>query len=155
LILPQDLMALDAAELPSRARQEAGIALPSRAIQEAGKAAALLAQATHPVLLAGGGAVWADACFEVKRLADRLHCPVLTSLNGKGILDERSPLALGHARTWASKLALAQADVMLAVGCRFTEVMTGFRRLHVPKQLIQIDIDAGQIGMNHPVAIGI
>ena len=118
-------------------------------------AAALLGHAKHPVLLAGGGAVWADTSTEVRQLAQRLNCPVLTSLNGKGILDEREPHALGHARTPASKAALAQADVMLAIGCRFTEVMTGFRKLRVPTQLIQIDIDASQIGMNHPVAIGI
>ncbi len=44
---------------------------------------------------------------------------------------------------------------MLAVGCRFTEVMTDWRRMPVPKTLIQIDLDPEQIGMNHPVTVGI
>ncbi len=44
---------------------------------------------------------------------------------------------------------------MLAVGCRFTEVMTGFRKMQVPDRLVQIDIDAGQIGMNYPASVGI
>ena len=50
---------------------------------------------------------------------------------------------------------LPHADVMLAVGCRFTEVMTDWRRMTVPETLIQIDLDPEQIGMNHPVAVGI
>ena len=44
---------------------------------------------------------------------------------------------------------------MLAVGCRFTEVMTAWRTLPVPRELVQIDLDPDQIGMNHPVAVGI
>jgi thiamine pyrophosphate-dependent acetolactate synthase large subunit-like protein len=155
LILPQDLMALAvsfsrlplASEAPARQRQAAK--------QEIANSAALLAQAKHPVVLAGGGAVWASAGADLRRLAERLNCPVVTSLNGKGILDEREALALGHARTPKGRAALSHADVMLAIGCRFTEVMTGFRKLQVPKRLIQIDIDAAQIGMNHPVEIGI
>ena len=50
---------------------------------------------------------------------------------------------------------LPHADVMLAVGCRFTEVMTDWRRMPVPPTLIQIDLDADQIGMNYPAAVGI
>ena len=44
---------------------------------------------------------------------------------------------------------------MLAVGCRFTEVLTDWRRMPVPRQLVQIDLEAGQIGMNYPVTVGI
>ncbi|MSQ94849.1 MAG: thiamine pyrophosphate-binding protein [Gemmataceae bacterium] len=119
------------------------------------KAAALLAQAKKPILLAGGGAVWANAGPELRQLAERLNCPVITSLNAKGILDERDPLSLGHARSAKGKAATTHADAMLAVGCRFTEVMTGFRKLPVPARLIQIDINPGEIGMNHPAEIGI
>src|SRR5438132_5178262 len=45
---------------------------------------------------------------EVRRLTERLDCPVLTSLNGKGILDERDPRALGHARSMRGRVAQAQ-----------------------------------------------
>jgi len=119
------------------------------------EAAALLADAEHPILLAGGGAVWANAGPEIRELARRLNCPVITSQQGKGILDERDPLALGHARSARGRAAQPHADVMLAVGCRFTEVMTGFRKMQVPKHLIQIDINPGEIGMNYPAEIGI
>jgi acetolactate synthase-1/2/3 large subunit len=140
--------------------EAAGGDMPAPAVCVAAKqgiadAAALLAGAKYPVLLAGGGAVWGDAGAEVRQLAERLQCPVLTSLNGKGILDERHPLSLGHARSPRARVALEHADAMLAIGCRFTEVMTGFRKLQVPARLIQIDVNAGEIGMNYPVEIGI
>ena len=71
------------------------------------------------------------------------------------MIDERDPLSLGHARSARAKAALPHADAMLAVGCRFTEVMTDWRRMRVPPSLVQIDLDPDQIGMNYPVAVGI
>ena len=62
----------------------------------------------------------------------RLGAPVITTLNGKGLIDERDPLSLGHARSVRAKAVLPHADAMLAVGCRFTEVMTDWRRMPVP-----------------------
>src|SRR5262249_22789756 len=100
-------------------------------------------------------AVWANAGPEIRRLAGRLNCPVITTQQGKGILDERDPLSLGHARSARGRVAQEHADAMLAVGCRFTEVMTGFRNMHVPAQLVQIDISPNEIGMNYPAAVGI
>jgi acetolactate synthase-1/2/3 large subunit len=153
LMMPLDLMRQPAdAAMPQRAPHVSGRSLPSTDIAHA---AAVLAKAQRPILLAGGGAVWANAGAELRLLAQRLHCPLVTTLNGKGILDERDPLSLGHARSARAKIVWPHADVMLAVGCRFTEVMTGFRTLPVPASLIQIDIDADQIGMNHPVQVGI
>jgi acetolactate synthase-1/2/3 large subunit len=119
------------------------------------RAAELLLRCRRPILLAGGGAVTARAGAELEELARRLDAPVITTLNGKGILDERHPLSLGHARSARARVALAEADGMLAIGCRFTEVMTGFRNMKVPKRLIQIDVDRKQIGINHPIEIGI
>jgi thiamine pyrophosphate-dependent acetolactate synthase large subunit-like protein len=157
LILPQDLMSMPVS-LQSLNPLPPGPGLPICQRSSAGsitQTAVLLAQAKHPVLLAGGGAVWANASAELRQLAARLNCPVLTSLNAKGILDERDPLSLGHARSARGKVAQQHADVMLAIGCRFTEVMTGFRKLQVPKRLVQIDVNAAEIGMNYPVGIGI
>ena len=158
LLLPQDLMAAPAppsppAPLPLSTGGEGGNATVDEAMIQ--RAAEMLLAADKPIILAGGGAVWADAAAEIRELARRLDCPVITTQQGKGILDERDPHSLGHARSARGKVATPLADVMLAVGCRFTEVMTGFRRLRVPERLIQIDIDSGQIGMNHPVKLGI
>lgn len=153
LVLPQDLMAMPAGEVPEFRMESSW--MPELDLAAIARAVALLREARMPIILAGGGAVWADAGDEIRELAIRLDCSVMTTLNGKGIVDERSPIALGHARSARSRIALPLADVMLAVGCRFTEVFTGFRKLQVPKRLIQIDIDAGQLGMNYPAEISV
>ncbi len=142
--VPADRPGVSSAQSTSGARTEAIL-----------EAADLLAAAERPIILAGGGALWSGAGEELEALAAALGAPLITTLNAKGLLDERNPISLGHARSRRGRLALAHADVMLAVGCRFTEVLTDWRRLSVPKNLIQIDIDAEQIGMNYPVTAGI
>ena len=154
LFLPQDLMR---ASCPT----SSGIAafppppvptVPSDAIAEAAR---VLAAARRPIILAGGGALWSGAADSIESLARRLDAPVITTLNAKGLLDERHPISLGHARSTRARAALPHADVMLAVGCRFTEVLTDWRRMSVPARLIQVDLDPEQIGMNFPVVAGI
>lgn len=139
------------------ARTPAYTLLPAQGPVSVGVAATveLLGGAARPIILAGGGAVWSDAGAEVRALAKRLDCPVITTLNGKGLLDERDRFSLGHARSVRSKAALPHADAMIAFGCRFTEVMTEWGKMPVPAKLIQVDVDAGQIGMNYPAAVGI
>jgi acetolactate synthase-1/2/3 large subunit len=118
-------------------------------------AARILAEARRPIILAGGGALWSGAAGAIESLARRLGAPVVTTLNAKGLIDERSPISLGHARSARARVALPHADAMLAVGCRFTEVFTDWRRMAVPSRLVQIDLDPEQIGMNVPVVAGI
>lgn len=152
LILPQDLMAAPAgprAEMPDVSLHRA---VADTAEMEALKA--LLSTSVRPIILAGGGAVWSGAETEIAELARRLDCPIITTLNGKGIIDERDPQSLGHGRSTRSMAALPHADLMLAIGCRFTEVFTFFGKLPIPKTLIQIEIDPGQIGKNYHVAVG-
>jgi acetolactate synthase I/II/III large subunit len=153
LILPQDVMAAPTG-MPSTSgtSEERETVLPP---DEVRRACELLLAAKRPLILAGGGAVWSDASREVLKLAEKLNCPVVSTLNGKGIIDERSPFALGHARGVKAMSALPHADAMLAVGCRFTEVLTRFHTMPVPKQLVQIDIDPGQVGMNYPVSVAL
>jgi acetolactate synthase-1/2/3 large subunit len=154
LFLPQDLMrarCLVSADLLAAApRPEPSV--PAAAIA---RAAAMLASSERPIILAGGGSLWAGAGEEIKALAQRLDAPIVTTLNAKGLLDERDLLSLGHARSARARVVLPHADLMLAVGCRFTEVMTDWRRLPVPRTLIQIDLDPVQLGMNYPVALGV
>jgi acetolactate synthase-1/2/3 large subunit len=152
IILPQDLMGEPSPPIGPIAAPppDEQPALPTA---EVARAAELLARARRPIVLVGGGALGAGE--EVRALARRLRCPVVTTLNAKGLIDERDPLSLGHARSVRARLVQPCTDAMLAVGCRFTEVMTGFRKMQVPQPLVQIDIDAGQIGMNYPAAVGI
>jgi len=153
LFFPQDLLARETTGRPS----DSGDTFAHRPLDREGlqQAANLLRKAERPILLAGGGAVWSGAGAELKQLAERLDCPVITTLNGKGILDERDVHSLGHARSVRAREALPHADVMVAVGCRFTEVTTWFWKLRVPERLIQIDVDPSVIGVNYPVKVDI
>jgi acetolactate synthase-1/2/3 large subunit len=123
------------------------------------KAAELLAEAERPVILAGGGVITADASPELLQVAELLLAPVATSFMGKGAFPETHPLSLGsigmHGNPVANKL-LCEADVMLAVGTRFSDRATGnLNSFCAPTRKIHIDIDTAEIGKNIDVDIPI
>ncbi len=154
LFLPQDLMRQPCSANPD-AISFAPTPTPRVSETALEEAAGLLARARRPIILAGGGALWAGAIEELREVARLLDAPVITTLNGKGIIDERDPQSLGHARSIRARAALPHADAMLAIGCRFTEVLTDWRRMPVPQVLVQIDLDPDQVGMNYPATLGI
>jgi acetolactate synthase-1/2/3 large subunit len=154
IFLPQDLMRERCAAAVDVLRF-APLPKPRMHGKVIAEAIKVLTDARRLIILAGGGALWAGAGEEVRQLAGKLGCPIVTTLNAKGLIDERDPYSLGHARSVRARAAIEHADAMLAVGCRFTEVFSDWRRMHVPAQLVQIDIDPVQIGMNYPVAVGI
>jgi len=88
------------------------------------QAAALLASARRPVLYAGQGVHYARAWPQLRRLAEKLGMPVVTSLDGKSCFPETHPLSCGSggvAMPRAVTHFLAAADVILGMGCSFTE----------------------------------
>ena len=121
------------------------------------QAALLLARAKKPLIWAGGGAIIAEASTELLALAELLGAPVATTAEGKGIIPEDHPLALGTgyyghgAPAWAAP----RADLVVAIGTRLTSQMRGATRLRPPQQLIHIDIDATVIGKNYPADVAI
>ena len=123
------------------------------------KATELLAEAERPVILAGGGVITADASPELMQTAELLMSPVATTFMGKGAFPETHSLSLGsigmHGNPVANKL-LCEADVMLAVGTRFSDRATGkLDNFCAPTKKIQIDIDTAEIGKNIDVDIPI
>jgi acetolactate synthase-1/2/3 large subunit len=123
------------------------------------KAAELLAEAEKPVILAGGGVITANASTELLQVAELLLAPVATSFMGKGCFPEIHPLSLGsigmHGNPVANKL-LCEADVLLAVGTRFSDRSTGkLDKFCAPSKKIHIDIDTAEIGKNVNVDIPI
>lgn len=111
------------------------------------KAAALLASAERPVIVAGGGA--RSAAAEVRALAEALGAGVVTTVNGKGVLDESHRLSLGASlRLRAAKEWLRGADVVLAVGTELGESDTWQRSLELSGRVIRIDIDSRQVDRN-------
>lgn len=108
----------------------------------------VLTEAERPLLLVGGGAVWAGAGPEILRLAETLMAPVATTIMAKGVIPENHPLALGiigmHGKVGARK-AYLEADAILAIGTRFSDRTAGAQSgLSPSTKLIQIDIDPAE-----------
>jgi len=160
LDLPMDVQADDAVvTIPDIDRRGGWQARPRPDAQETERAARLLANAERPVIVAGGGAITADAAADLVAVAEYLGAPVVTTWMGKGAIPEDHPLngwSVGDtASTSGNKLA-ASADVVLSVGCRFTDWSASSYRKGVsfaipPSKLIQIDVDPHEIGKNYPV----
>ncbi|MFK4728950.1 thiamine pyrophosphate-binding protein [Agromyces mediolanus] len=119
-----------------------------------GAAAAVIAQASSPVIIAGGGSTRAAA--EVTALAERLGGPVLTTLNGKGVLDERHPLSLGsNLRIAAAREVAESADVLVVLGSKLGEAELWVPRLEPGGAVVRVDISAAQLHKNLEASIGI
>ena len=124
------------------------------------KAAEVLANAERPLILAGGGVVSSDASEELRRLAEFLGAPVVTTLLGKGAIPESHPFCLGmagmHGRLYANR-ALNECDALLAVGTRFSDRLTGWQldQFAPDATLIHVDLDAAEINKNIQVDIPI
>jgi len=123
------------------------------------KALQLLRGAERPVILVGGGVSISGAVEEVKALSERFGIPVAWSLMGKGCIPDNHPNAVGmigmHGRL-ASNTLINEADVILAVGCRFSDRSTGPMQEFAKRAgIIHIDIDASEIGKNIDVEVPI
>lgn len=127
-------------------------------IEDLRKAAKLLIEAERPVILVGGGVYWAEAWDEVLRLAEYMLSPVVTTLPGKNSIFSDHPLVMGpagmHGRAEADA-ALANADVVLAVGTRFSDRTVGRFDEMREKKVIHIDVDSSELGKNVPTEIAI
>jgi acetolactate synthase-1/2/3 large subunit len=122
-------------------------------------AAEALAAAERPVIYAGGGIISANATPELTALMEHTRIPIALTLMGKGAVDETNPLCLGmlgmHGSAFAN-WAINDADVILAVGVRFDDRVTGRLKDFAPRALfIHVDIDPAEIGKNKPAHIPI
>ncbi len=123
------------------------------------QAAALLAKARKPVIVAGGGANTSRAGAEIVALAEKLSIPVATSLNGKGTIPEDHQLSIGVAGTYSRACAnqlVCEADLVLFIGSRTGGHVTHFWKVPKPGiAAIQIDVEASEIGRNYPAEVGL
>lgn len=115
----------------------------------------MLLKANRPIIIAGGGTITSDASSELMELAGLLGVPVTTTIMGKGAFPENSPLSLGLLYERAAINACQRSDVVLALGCRFSERSTSFWKLRLPRTLIHVDVDPKELGKNYPVELGI
>ena len=123
------------------------------------KAAGILSSAKKPVIYVGGGAIISGAADEVGILAHKLNAPVTTTLMGLGVFPERDPLALkmlGMHGTWFANTAVVECDVLISVGARFDDRVTGRLEDFSPhSKKIHIDIDPSSLNKNVKVDLPI
>ncbi|MDE2042993.1 MAG: thiamine pyrophosphate-binding protein, partial [Alphaproteobacteria bacterium] len=165
LDIPADVLAAtahyDEAELD--ARRSDFIARSPTALPEAiAVAAKMMKAARRPLIIAGGGVIRAGGAEMLVRCAERLGAPVITTQMGTGAIPDDAPLCLGQGGLLggpSSRLALEEADVVLALGCRFSSwmAMDGPPIWAGPahQALIQVDIDPLMIGARRSLALGI
>jgi len=113
------------------------------------RAAELINNSNQPIFYAGGGTIISGAAKEIAELAEKAEIPVTTTLNGIGIFDENSYLSLGmlgmHGTTEAN-LAITNSDLIIALGARFDDRVTGkIDEFAVNADVIHIDIDPAEI----------
>jgi acetolactate synthase-1/2/3 large subunit len=120
-------------------------------------AAAEIAAAERPVILAGHGILHAGAEAELLAFAEKLHAPVAWTLLGIGAIDERHPLAYGFMGMHGWKhvnRAIQSADLLVAIGMRFDDRVTGNVRTYAPyARIVHVDIDPAEIGKNVAVEV--
>ena len=120
-------------------------------------AARAINNSQKPVLYVGGGVISANASDEVRALADKAHLPVTTTLLGLGTFDQRKPESLDmlgmHGSAYAN-YAVQECDLLMAVGARFDDRVTGKLKTFAPHaKIIHIDIDPSSISKNVRVDI--
>jgi acetolactate synthase-1/2/3 large subunit len=122
-------------------------------------AAREIAQAKRPLILAGHGVLIAEAWDELKALAEKAQIPVAWTLLGIGAIDEEHPLAYGYMGMHGWKhvnRAIQSADLLIAIGMRFDDRVTGSVKTYAPyARIIHADIDPAEIGKNVAVEVPI
>jgi acetolactate synthase-1/2/3 large subunit len=123
------------------------------------RAAEMILNAERPIFIIGGGVIHANASKELFTLIELVKAPVTTTLLGKGAFPENHPLALGmlgmHGRKIAN-YAVLNSDLIIAIGCRFSDRITGNLQSFAEKsKVIHIDIDPAEIGKNVKVDLPI
>jgi acetolactate synthase I/II/III large subunit len=158
--LPKDVTAAltafswpESVDLPSyRSAQEGDPRLVRQAVE-------MMLAAERPLLYVGGGVVNADAAGELVRLAEALNLPTTPTLMGLGGFPSAHPNCLGmlgmHG-TYAANMGISSADLLIAIGVRFDDRVTGRLKDFAPHaRVIHVDVDASSINKNRVVEIGI
>jgi acetolactate synthase-1/2/3 large subunit len=118
-----------------------------------------VAEAERPLLMVGHGVILANAYAEVTAFAEKTGIPVITTLLGISGFPEQHPLHLGmpgmHGEVHVNR-AIQQADLIIGIGLRFDDRVTGNTAGFAPRaKIIHIDLDASEIGKNVPVAVAL
>ena len=119
----------------------------------------LIENAEQPLLYVGGGVISSGAHETLAAIANRYQIPVTTTLMGKGAFDERDPLSVGmlgmHGTAYAN-FAVTECDLLIAIGARFDDRVTGKLDTFAPKaKVIHFEIDPAEINKNRVVEVSV
>lgn len=116
-----------------------------------------LKSSSKRVIIAGGGVITAQAHQELQALAQKLDAPVLTTVDGRGVIPEDHELCMGnYYNSVGIYNAIQDADVTIAIGTKFAVAVDGqFQAQTPPGDLIHIDIDGNMVGRTHTAHIGV
>ena len=116
------------------------------------KAVDMIKEAKKPVVFVGGGAIASDASDELRRFVNKVDAPVVDSLMGKGAFDGTDPRyagMLGMHGTKAANYSVTECDLLIVVGARFSDRVTGnTRKFANNAKILQFDVDAAEINKN-------
>src|SRR3989441_411676 len=143
--------------VPRRVRSLPPPLSPRPLAEAVAEAARLIAAAERPLLMVGHGVILGDAYEAVRRLAERTGIPVITTLLGISAFPESHPLHLGmpgmHGEVHVNR-AIQHADLIVGIGLRFDDRVTGNTKGFAPRAaIVHVDLDASEIGKNVPVAV--
>ena len=151
--------ALTSAQYPERVSLRAYHPESAATSAQLSRFARMVNEAKRPVIYAGGGVVASGAAKDVAALAHKAGIPVATTLMGLGSFDEHDPLSLrmaGMHGTPAANWAMNEADLIIALGVRFSDRVTGKISKYAPQaKIVHVDCDPASIGKNVSVALGI
>ena len=155
--IPVDILTADIAE--GDLDKSVRVPKPKRNLSGLLDAIKLLESAERPTIMVGGGVAWSRAGGEITRLAEMLMAPIVTTLMAKGSVPETHPLVLGvcgmHGRQVAN-YALNNCDVLLAIGTRFSDRVTGkLSEFGTKTKVVHVDIDSSEIGKNVKGRVGL
>ena len=132
---------------------------PEPGVEKIRETVQAISEARRPVIIAGGGVTSSGAQAEVVELAEMLNIPVATSLNAKGTIPEQHPLSVGvcgaYSR-WCANRVVAEADLAIFIGSQTGSQVTLDWRIPQPgTPVIQIDIDASELGRSYPTRVAV
>jgi len=125
--------------------------------QDVRKAAQAILAAKRPVIYAGTGVHWAEAWPQLRKFVELLGAPVTTSLGGKSAFPENHPLSLGSGGAAVPKTVhhfVAHSDLIVGIGCSFTETSFGIK-FPKGKKFIQSTVDPNHLAKDVPVVVGL
>lgn len=159
--IPKDVFTAKTANpFPARIERKGYYIPGAPPVDQIQKAAEMLAAAERPVVIAGAGVVWSNSSEDLRALASKADLPIINSLLGLGTIDREDPRSLGmmgmHGEA-AGTMAVQNADLVIGIGIRFDDRLTGNTKGFAGKaQIIHFDLDPSEfgktVGTHHTVA---